>query len=338
MIKNSNLADADEVIALQKYALISAGQNFINAMKVASPHTDYTFIKGRHFACNQGNLCFCDKFNFSQLNSRFQVINYCDTFATLGCYTSLNPMCSIWVYCGNDASTSVIEGNIFCSCHCAIGCNSTKRCLYDTNLYADYYQATYCLYASASYCCGTSVATCFGNFLIESCGGSPSSLSCKKVEFIKVPGTFSCYCFILNNCLQCCIDVCMTNYSILARAQTNCVNGGSCSFIKFYSPYISCYTDTKPYIETYDLIYANAPGLVIATGLEKDADNLIYANLTCSDGTCLSCFKLGTVLDLSSYNLCTYKAKIFPPIINNCDCGCKMPGFALSEFSRSPTL
>ena len=58
MIKNSELANADEIIALQKYALVSAGQNFINSMKVASPNTDYTFIKGRNFVCNQGSDTF----------------------------------------------------------------------------------------------------------------------------------------------------------------------------------------------------------------------------------------------------------------------------------------
>lgn len=361
MIKNSERANADEIIALQKYALISAGQNFINSMKVASPHTEYTFIKGRHFACNQGNVC--SENIYTHLPCIYPDTNYNDNFCLAGCnfcciisgggtdtcYFDIgcNRQAIIWVcaplnsptFCFNNAdllfmnirSHSDVTRGAMCLFSCNRGC-------------ADYYLMCSSAYICSSYrsmgnCSHSCICFGLGNYSIcalSVVGCTSCCIEPAKYEFCKIPGT-SCYCYFKDDFFVCCVNPNFSTYKgfyscgFVCRANCSMTSISSfcatCLVECFCSPYyLTCCLGE----EEHDAIYLAVSG---------DEDNKLCYELLNSDNVCIKSLNKNDITLLSYPSSC-YKLKIYNPL------GClncysetdivTLNGFAITGVSRSP--
>jgi hypothetical protein len=347
-IKNGFLASADEVIALQKYALISAGQNFINSMKVASPNTDYLFIKGRNFTCNAGNVTVTDNSGGTYCLKYF--CNFSDSFATTGCWCDISPtqylgylnVCGVSCERINYACVCIAGTLLSCGRYSG-GTNPTRICLKGCRPYADCYKIIVegrtnksssdawdsCHYISLGNCC----------IYFLCCGDSHSDivLSCATYEFRRIAGTNN-YCYLCNDSLICCISPVMTggvSYTVYLQVST-CTNKCSCAELSAFC-LLECSTENNSYILTATNTFPENLDFAIVTSSKiESGENLRYC-LLCSDDTCLcSNLCVDTLYDVESFCLCEYKLKFYNCLQEITPSGIGLKGYAMTGVSRCP--
>jgi hypothetical protein len=372
-VQNGCIIEADELISLQKYALVSAGQNFINSMKVASPHTDYEFIKGRHFACNQGNASIKCSYGLDTSGTidMFQT-NFTDCFPTTGCYPT-----GTGQYLGCFTGTACCGATYwFCVCTpgtftnytrgCVGGYNSatgTSRMCWNLRPYAD----VYCFVMDHILCQDIPTGSCKNDCCITACsyvcvnsnvlftyccvfcmtdGKFCNSTGVTCYELRKVPNTYTCYCFLCNNSLVCCLD---TNaqqiFFCTINTGANLGGGGAPNGTHWTCLNFTNITQTytgKRYIlmnvmdlkDVKDFLSLNS---VHADGGGEVKYELMHSDF-CSTGIFLTPDSLCDVtgcLDCECYQLRIY---------NNCIANCvdgspaTISAFALTGISRSPTI
>ena len=339
-IANGYTADANEVIcAYFKPQAINSGQNFINAMKVATPNTTYTLIQGRNFTCNSGNVTVIDYTGSSYI---LKNSNFCDTFASTGCWSGLTPTQYIGIPTSNGTKVAFI-------CVCATSClciygNSCATGTVTTTLcgcrpYADCYKIIFAAGADPYSTCNSTISLQLGDAMIYCCVyAEAQTLACKTYEFRRIANT-NCYCYLCNSSLVCCFASTMTSgvsYKILASA----VGSGSndtyaCLFV--YNPTIECYTGIGTTIDTADNTFSSAPAYILVTAFKTETTGNLRYKLLCTDGTELCTGLLvDTPYNVEAINLCTYKLRFY----NDCICtnttsNVSMTGYALMGANRT---
>lgn len=347
-IRNGCLADADQVIALQKYALVSAGQNFINSMKVASPHTNYEFIKGRHFACNQGNVCIDNAYVSGGSCFALCHTNFCDTFATqCNNYTLVEPTKHIGCMTISCVGyVCICSGNRFIACNdCHFGSPAKNSTFQYFRKYADEYE--FCFTGTACQCCaGTaSVVLCFGGNIIECATCTPAGVSSGSAgvalanyKFIRVART-NTYCYLKNGVLQCCVTANMEGSCLpicIVSSSSSCGMTG----ITFCNLFRSIYC-SPPYILTCPFTTNETyPFFTLTTQENTSTGGLIRYNLLCADDNSVLCCNLipNQMVNVESLDKDTYKLELYNCCIcNNCVTTPKeIYGFALVGVTRCP--
>lgn len=374
MIANGCIADATDVITAFKnsYQLVAVntGERAIQTWTYDcnGPSYNPTCIKGCTFCCGSaGNLgvydmdvtrCCCYGFILCQTN-------FTDCFGTTGMYcTTTNGTYFGCVYqqCITNAYICVCSaGNLsLFACGTYEGVSSQPNCIYveqTRRTFTDCYRICFsnclCVFASCHGGCYSpgyhparstisfgscdlfcqQVCICAGN--CNCCFGTacqPDTL----FEFRRVPHTDSCYCFLCNSVLQCCIDTlcCPLRISIYAPDAssfgTDLGYAIACMNLKEVS---NCYITNRKYIKSNALNFGYAPNYLLVACCRSDSgSDLLRWDLFTPDKACCLAgpFCFGQVVSVGSYGLCCYSIAMYNNCTpNNCDsCPVCLGGYA----------
>lgn len=343
-ICNGCSPDANDVAyALIKYQGVNNAQNFINAMKVASPGVCYPFIKGLQFCCNQGNAVI--EFDGHTGGGSYLLCNtnYLDAFTNAGCACTTSPSCDL----GPLTYTSHTTLNSYCTdgttltvASCGASCAVANTCLALCNgrAYADCYR--FCVGMSATTDNGNNVSVLrinFGGCCLCYCSANAPSIAMTLYELRKISGTDSCYCYLKAGSLICCFSP-PTNGGLCFVLDASCKL--TCGQICFCTCFCATYT-TSPKIRTCCLTFAETLDYVaVGAHITPETNSCLRYDVLCSSTNAVMCCCLcfNTAYSMSTCAKTTYKIQMYDACICTlCNTSpAVIQGFAFTGISRCP--
>lgn len=350
---------------------VNNGENAINLWAFTNSNAsqiNFSLIKGAAFICNAaGNKAVTNFGNLCNTTCGYVLCqtNFTDCFANTGCYPTTANGC--WFGCFIIAG----QGTPY-SCVCAAGTLINRAsgnyygspggpydayvCLIDClRTYADCYRFCFCTNNCYCYTAGTcgsflgcmQTMVCVNTSVLANicdvvCNSCHAQVNCTTAfvlyELRRVANTNSCYCFLKNSVLQCCLDTTGCPITIITYGSGAAGGGGGTTNISYIScacfkEYTACYINNRKYLKSQPINFTAAPTYLVLSCCRKDSGtDLMCADLFCCDGvTCLGSIAYGTVTNVSAYNLCSYVVGIKNNCIpSNCNaCPVCAGGYAL---------